>query len=250
MDKRRADELLVQTGQAASRSQARRLILEGRVTLNTGEQLDKPGKALSAGTLLIITDPPRFVSRGGDKLEAYLERYPINLQDCHVLDVGASTGGFTDCALQRGAASATCVDVGHAQLHPSLSENPRVTNIEGLNARELATAKLPRDTYDLTVMDLSFISLRQVLPAVWPRLAVDGTLIALVKPQFEAGPEETRRTKGIVRDEKVRQRCLTGVKSFTLTELPDAQFIGDMDCPVTGGDGNREFLLGLRKGGQ
>jgi 23S rRNA (cytidine1920-2'-O)/16S rRNA (cytidine1409-2'-O)-methyltransferase len=249
MDKIRADDLLVRAGQAASRSQARRLILEGRVSGPAGEPVDKPGRFLPADAPLSVKDPPRFVSRGGDKLAAWLERFPENISGRHLLDVGASTGGFTDCALQAGAASATCVDVGHGQLHPRLLEDPRVTNLEGVNARHLDPATLPRPAYGLIVMDLSFISLTQVLPAVWPVLEPGGLLVALVKPQFEAGPEETRRTKGIIRDEAVRQRTLATVRLFAEGNLPGARVLGQMDCPVTGGDGNREFLLGLTKTG-
>ena len=247
MPKTRADDTLVQTGQAASRSQARRLILEGRVRDQSGELVDKPGRAVPEGVTLTVVDPPRFVSRGGDKLAAWCERFPLRFEGVHLLDVGASTGGFTDCALQSGAVSASCVDVGHGQLHPTLQTDPRVTNLEGVNARHLDPTDLPRPDYGVVVMDLSFISLRSVLPAVWPCLAPGGTLIALVKPQFEAGPEETRKTKGIIRDEAVRQQCLAMVRAFALDTLPGAQHIGEMDCPVAGGDGNREFLLGLRK---
>ncbi|MBC2595359.1 TlyA family RNA methyltransferase [Ruficoccus amylovorans] len=249
MEKTRADDLLVRSGQAASRSQARRLILEGRVSTPGGELVTKPGRFLPPDTLLSVKDPPRFVSRGGDKLAAYLEHFPADLGGRRLLDVGASTGGFTDCALQAGAASATCIDVGHGQLHPSLLDDSRVTNLEGVNARHLDPATLPHPSYDLISMDLSFISLTQVLPAVWPLLEPGGLLVALVKPQFEAGPEETRRTKGIIRDEAVRQRTLSTIKLFATGNLPGARVVGEMDCPVTGGDGNREFLLGLTHDG-
>ncbi len=247
MPKLRADDALVKTGQAASRSQARRLILEGRVRDQDGEVVTKPGRNVPDETTLTVVDPPRFVSRGGDKLAAWCACFPLDFTGAHLLDVGASTGGFSDCALQAGAASATCVDVGHGQLHPHLLADERVTNLEGINARHLDPATLPRPGYDVVVMDLSFISLRSVLPAVWPCLNEGGTLIALVKPQFEAGPEETRRTKGIIRDEAVRQQCLTAVKAFALDTLPGAKLVGEMDCPVAGGDGNQEFLLGLCK---
>ncbi|MGE9293337.1 MAG: TlyA family RNA methyltransferase [Puniceicoccales bacterium] len=247
MEKTRADDLLVRAGQAASRSQARRLVLEGRVSLSGGEPVTKPGRFLPPDTALVVENPPRFVSRGGDKLAAYLERFPEDISGVHLLDVGASTGGFTDCALQMGASNATCIDVGHGQLHPSLLEDPRVTNLEGVNARHLDPSILPHPSYGLITMDLSFISLTQVLPAVWPALTSGGLLIALVKPQFEAGPEETRRTKGIIRDEAVRQRTLSTVRLFAEGNLPGAHVVGEMDCPVTGGDGNREFLLGLRR---
>src|SRR5215207_5396711 len=187
--KRRLDELLVERVLAESRAQAKALIMSGRVLRGT-ERLDKPGKDFPADVELTIAQPPRFVSRGGEKLAAALERFALDLRDAHILDVGASTGGFTDCVLQAGAADVVCVDVGRAQLHAKLRADPRVTNLEKINARHLRAADLPRAEFDFIVMDLSFISLKSVLPAVWPLLRIDGTLVALVKPQFEAGKAE------------------------------------------------------------
>ncbi len=246
MPKVRLDELLVIRGLSPSRAQAKALIMSGRVRHGT-ERLDKPGKEYPAEIELTVDQPPRFVSRGGDKLTAYLEKFPIDLTGAHVLDVGASTGGFTDCALQAGAVSATCVDVGHGQLHEKLRRDPRVTNLEKRNARHLAPGDLPRTDYDLVVMDLSFISLKSVLPAVWPFVRSGGTLVALVKPQFEAGKAEVDKGQGIIRDDAVRLRVLAEVRDFALRELPGAGLIGDLECPVHGADGNREFLLGLSK---
>jgi 23S rRNA (cytidine1920-2'-O)/16S rRNA (cytidine1409-2'-O)-methyltransferase len=246
--KQRLDELLVARGLVPSRAQAKALIMSGRVRHGT-ERLDKPGKEYPLNLELAIDQPPRFVSRGGDKLAAWLERFPLDLSGRHLLDVGASTGGFTDCALQAGAASATCVDVGHGQLHERLRRDPRVTNLEKVNARHLAAGDLPRSSYDLVVMDLSFISLKSVLPAVWPFLRPDGTLIALVKPQFEAGKAEVDRGQGVIRDDAVRARVLDEVRAFALRELPGARLRGEMECPVHGTDGNREFLLGLDRAG-
>ncbi|MDQ5978867.1 MAG: rRNA (cytidine1920-2-O)/16S rRNA (cytidine1409-2-O)-methyltransferase [Verrucomicrobiota bacterium] len=242
----RLDELLVARGLSPSRAQAKALIMSGRVRHGT-ERLDKPGKEYPADHELTIDQPPRFVSRGGDKLSAYLEQFPLDLTGAHVLDVGASTGGFTDCALQAGAVSATCVDVGHGQLHEKLRRDPRVTNLEKINARHLSSGELPRSDYDLVVMDLSFISLKSVLPAVWPFLRPGGTLIALVKPQFEAGKAEVDKGQGIIRDDAVRLRVLSEVRDFALRELPGATLRGELECPVHGADGNREFLLGLGK---
>ena len=244
--KQRLDELLVTRGLAESRSQAKALIMSGRVRHGT-ERLEKPGKEYPADLEVSVDQPPRFVSRGGEKLAAYLERFPADLRGAHVLDVGASTGGFTDCALQAGAASATCVDVGTAQLHDRLRRDPRVTNLEKVNARHLADGMLPRSSYDAVVMDLSFISLRSVLPAVWPFLRAGGVLIALVKPQFEAGKAEVDRGQGVIRDDAVRLRVLNEVRTFALRELPGAALHGECESPVHGADGNREFLLGLRK---
>lgn len=240
----RLDELLVENGQAASRSQAKALILAGKVLLGT-ERLDKPGRSLPADTDLTVEQAPRFVSRGGEKLEGFLDQFEISMAGMHVLDVGASTGGFTDCSLQRGAASATCVDVGRAQMHNKLLQNPRVTNLEKTNARHLKPGDLPQDSYPRIVMDLSFISLTKVLPAVWHFLEPGGCLIALVKPQFEARKEEVDAGRGIIRDPTVQDRVLGEIRDFALSELPGAELIGTMDSPIKGTDGNREFLIGL-----
>jgi 23S rRNA (cytidine1920-2'-O)/16S rRNA (cytidine1409-2'-O)-methyltransferase len=244
--KQRLDELLVARGLSETRSQAKALIMSGRVRHGT-ERLDKPGKEYAADYELTIDQPPRFVSRGGEKLAAFLEKFPVNLTGANLLDIGASTGGFTDCALQAGAVSATCVDVGHGQLHERIRRDPRVTNLEKTNARHLQPGDLPRTSYEAVVMDVSFISLKSVLPAVWPFLAAGGTLIALVKPQFEAGKTEVDKGQGIIRDDVVRLRVLAEVRGFALQELPGAEVFGEMECPVAGADGNREFLLGLTK---
>ena len=244
--KLRLDELLVARRLAASRAQAKALIMTGRVLHGT-ERLDKPGKDFPADLALTIEQPPRFVSRGGEKLAAALDRFALDLHGAHVLDIGASTGGFTDCALQAGAADAVCVDVGRAQLHAKLRSDPRVTNLEKLNARHLTPADLPRREFDAVVMDVSFISLTVVLPAVWPFLRSGGALVALVKPQFEAGKSEADKGRGVIRDPAVQEAALARVRDFALAELPGARLIGTMDSPITGADGNREFLLGLRK---
>ena len=244
--KQRLDELLVARGLAPTRAQAKALIMSGRVRHGT-ERLDKPGKEYAADYDLTIDQPPRFVSRGGEKLAAFLEQFPMDLTGAHVLDVGASTGGFTDCALQAGAVSATCVDVGHGQLHEKIRRDPRVTNLEKTNARHLSPGALPRASYDVVMMDLSFISLKSVLPAVWTFLRPGGNLIALVKPQFEAGKAEVDKGEGIIRDDAVRARVLAEVRDFARRELPGAELRGEMECPVHGADGNREYLLGLTK---
>lgn len=244
--KLRLDELLVQRGLAPTRAQAKALIMSGRVRRST-ERLDKPGKEFAEDVELTIDQPPRFVSRGGEKLAGAIERFGLDFRGAHVLDVGASTGGFTDCALQAGAADVVCVDVGRAQLHAKLLNDPRVTNLEKINARHLETTELPRREFDVVVMDLSFISLKSVLPAVWPRLRAAGVLIALVKPQFEAGKAEADRGHGVIRDPAVQERALAGVRDFALSELSHVKLVGTMDSPITGTDGNREFLLVLRK---
>jgi 23S rRNA (cytidine1920-2'-O)/16S rRNA (cytidine1409-2'-O)-methyltransferase len=244
--KSRLDELLVARGLASTRTQARALIMAGRVLGKTG-RLEKPGKEVPCDAEFIVEQPPRFVSRGGEKLQGALEGFALDLRGAHVLDIGASTGGFTDCALQAGAASAVCVDVGRGQLHARLVSDPRVVNLEKVNARHLDAVELPRREFDLAVADLSFISLKAVLPAVWPRVRSGGVLVALVKPQFEAGRAEASKGRGVIRDEAVRRAALVGVRDFALARLPGARLVGTMDSPIAGADGNREFLLCLRK---
>ena len=246
MKRLRLDELLFTRGLAESRAQAKALIMAGHVLHGT-ERLEKPGKAVAIDLELTVEKPPRFVSRGGEKLAAALVHFALNLQGAHVLDVGASTGGFTDCVLQAGAADVVCVDVGRAQLHARLRADPRVTNLEKLNARLLRAGDLPRDIFDTIVMDVSFISLTAVLPAIWPFLRAGGTLVALVKPQFEAGKSAVDKGRGVIRDPAVQEATLTRVRDFARTDLPGAQVIGAIDSPITGADGNREFLLCLQK---
>jgi len=246
MKKIRLDELLVLRGLAESRAQAKALIMSGRVLRGT-ERLDKPGKDFPEDIELTVEQPPRFVSRGGEKLSAALEAFALDLRGAHVLDVGASTGGFTDCSLQAGAADVVCVDVGRAQLHAKLRADQRVTNLEKINARHLTAADLPRSEFDAIVMDLSFISLKSVLPAVWPLLRTSGVLVALVKPQFEAGKAEVDKGRGVIRDAAVQEATLASVRDFALAELTGATLIGTIDSPITGADGNREFLLVLRR---
>jgi 23S rRNA (cytidine1920-2'-O)/16S rRNA (cytidine1409-2'-O)-methyltransferase len=244
--KQRLDELLVARGLAETRSQAKALIMAGRVLHGT-ERLEKPGKDYPVDLELNVEQPPRFVSRGGEKLAGFLEKFTVDLRGAAMLDVGASTGGFTDCALQAGAVSAVCVDVGRAQLHAKLTNDPRVTNLEKINARHLKLGDLPGDNFDAVTMDLSFISLKAVLPAVWPFLRNGGTLIALVKPQFEAGKAEVDKGRGVIRDRAVQDAVLADVTAFALAQLRGAVLIGSMDSPITGADGNREFLIGLHK---
>jgi len=242
----RLDELLVTQGLADTRSRAKALILAGKVKLGT-DRLDKPGRSLPANTAVEVESPPRFVSRGGEKLEGFLDQFKIDVTGMRHLDVGASTGGFTDCCLQRGTISATCVDVGRAQMHNQLIQDPRVTNIEKTNARHLQVGDLPFDDYPLIVMDLSFISLTKVLPAVWQFLAPEGQLIALIKPQFEAEKREVDAARGIIRDQAIQQRILVSIQSFAIEQLTGATLIGTMDSPIKGTDGNREFLMGLTR---
>jgi len=244
--KLRLDELVVARGWAESRSQAKALIMAGRVLRGT-ERLDKPGREFPADADLRLAEAPRFVSRGGEKLAAALAGFSIDFRGAHVLDLGASTGGFADCALQAGAVSVACVDVGRAQLHARLRSDPRVTNLERINARRLDSVELPRPEFDAVVMDLSFISLTAVLPAAWRRLRLGGVLVALVKPQFEAGKAEADKGRGVIRDPAVRAAALERVREFALARLPGAALVGVLESPLAGADGNREFLLALRK---
>jgi 23S rRNA (cytidine1920-2'-O)/16S rRNA (cytidine1409-2'-O)-methyltransferase len=246
MKKMRLDELLVTRGLAETRAQAKALIMSGRVWRGT-ERLDKPGKDFPTDVELAIEELPRYVSRGGEKLAAALTKFTFDVRGAHVLDVGASTGGFTDCLLQAGAADVVCVDVGRAQLHARLRADPRVTNLEKVNARYLQPHDLPRSEFDVIVMDLSFISLKAVLPAVWPMLRRGGRLVALVKPQFEAGKAEVDKGQGVIRDRAVQNATLASVRDFALHELRGAVLIGSIDSPIEGADGNREFLLCLQK---
>jgi len=243
--KQRLDELLVARGLAASRSQAQALIRAGKVRHGT-ERLDKPGKDYPVDLEIEIEQPPRFVSRGGEKLAGALEHFQLSLTGAHVLDIGASTGGFTDCALQAGAADVVCVDVGRAQLHGKLRADPRVTNLEQINARELRAEQLPRAEYDAIVIDVSFISLRSILPPAWPLLRAGGVLVALVKPQFEAGKAEADKGHGVIRDPSVHARVVSDIVDCASAQ-GDNTVLGTMDSPLTGADGNREFLLALHK---
>lgn len=245
-ERMRADELLVVRGLASSRTLAQALILAGKVRTGPDSVVAKSSQKISVESQLTVEQPPRFVSRGGEKLEGALAHFAIEVKSLHALDVGASTGGFTDCLLQRGAASVTCVDVGQAQLHSKLRSDARVTNFERLNARELPAAQLPHKEYPIVVMDVSFISLTTVLPSVWSRLAVGGWLVALVKPQFEATRQEADKSRGIIKDPLVHERIVREITA-TAASMPGAKVLGSMDSPILGGEGNREFLLAVQR---
>ncbi|MDR2429798.1 MAG: TlyA family RNA methyltransferase [Puniceicoccales bacterium] len=243
----RADELLVLQGKAPTRTLAKALIMAGKVRAGPHTLIAKPATALPPDTPLHIETPPRYVSRGGEKLAHALAHFHIDPTRLHALDIGASTGGFTDCLLQHGATHIDCVDVGHGQLHPKLRANPRVTNLEKINARTLATHPLPRPDYALIVMDLAFISLTKTLAPAWARLTPGGHLIALIKPQFEAQKTEADKTSGIIRDPAIHTRIVEEIRTFAQTRLPRVELLGTTPSPIQGGDGNREFLIALHR---
>lgn len=224
-------------GLAPSREQARSRIEEGRVLVG-GAPAEKSSRLVSpAEPVELLGPPPRFVGRGGEKLDAALERFGVEVAGRAALDAGASTGGFTDCLLQRGAASVVAVDVGTGQLHERVRADPRVTVLDRTNVRNLV---LPRPV-ELVVADLSFISLGTVAPALVGANAEPGAdVVVLVKPQFEAGRAEAARGKGVIRDAAVWRRVLEEVRSALTTQR--AAMMGAMVSPLTGADGNVEFL--------
>ena len=234
----RADQLLVHRGLAESRETARRLIMAGRARSGT-LTLVKPATMLDEGAPLDLSEIEPYVSRGGRKLEAALDTFAVDPDGLRCLDVGASTGGFTDCLLQRGATSVVAVDVGRGQLHQRLREDPRVTSMERTNARDLP--ELP--PLDLFVADVSFISLRKVLPSVASRLPARTQGVVLLKPQFEAGPADVPRG-GVVRDEAVRRRVLDEFRQWAFDE--GWEILDSADCAVAGDRGNREIVVHMR----
>lgn len=234
---RRIDIWLVETGAFPSRAKAREAIEAGLVTLN-GHVVHKPAENVTASDHVVARAPYPWVSRGGVKLAAALEHFTFDPDGLVCLDAGASTGGFSDVLLTRGAAKIYAVDVGSAQLHPRIAADPRVRVMEQTDIRTLdANALDPRP--QLAVCDVSFISLKLVLPAIFNALAPAASLIALIKPQFEAGP--ARVAKGIVRDEKVRQEVCCAI--VECVEAAQWRVKGLIPSPIAGGDGNVEFLI-------
>ena len=242
MPRQRLDVLLVNRGLVPSRERARALILAGQVQVN-GQPATKAGVnvASDADIALSVPDHP-YVGRGGLKLAHALDTFGIEATGALALDIGASTGGFTDVLLQRGARQVVALDVGHGQLDWRLRTDPRVVVREHVNARYLPPEDLP-GPFDLVTIDVSFISLRQIFPIVPPRLSPDGHVVALVKPQFEAGREDVERG-GLVTDPAVHARVLDHVRAAAravgLTPMADTP------SPITGATGNQEFLLHLR----
>ncbi|MGH8918013.1 MAG: TlyA family RNA methyltransferase, partial [Actinomycetes bacterium] len=230
---------------AESRTQAHTLILEGRVHVG-GAPADRPSRLVSPAEALTVSGPPpRYVSRGGHKLEAALDRFGLDVAGLEVLDAGASTGGFTDCLVQRQAAHVVAVDVGRGQLHNRMLRHPQVTSIERRNIRQGGTAGLPGAPYALVVADLSFISLRTVAGPLVDLTRLDGDLVLLVKPQFEAGRVEVSAGRGVIVDPEVWLRALRDVGSAFPSQ--GATMMGAMVSPLRGADGNVEFLVHLRR---
>jgi 23S rRNA (cytidine1920-2'-O)/16S rRNA (cytidine1409-2'-O)-methyltransferase len=241
----RLDALLVERGLAASRERARALILAGSVRVD-GQPASKAGTAVAPDADIAVASPDHpYVGRGGIKLAHALDVFAISAQGRLALDIGASTGGFTDVLLQRGAYRVVALDVGHGQLDWKLRNDPRVVVIERMNARRLTPADLPVEAraFDVITIDVSFISLRHILPAVPPLLRPGADVIALVKPQFEAGRAEVGRG-GIVHDEAVQRRAVEDVSAAA--DALGLRRVGTAESPIAGMEGNREFLIHLR----
>jgi 23S rRNA (cytidine1920-2'-O)/16S rRNA (cytidine1409-2'-O)-methyltransferase len=232
--KKRLDVLLVERGLAESRAQAQALVLAGRVP-----GFAKPGDQVDDAAELAVDSPPPYVSRGGEKLANALDALGVDPRGLDCLDVGASTGGFTDVLLQRGARRVIALDVGYGQLHERLRRDPRVTVLERVNARALESLPFPPE---LVTCDVSFISVRKVLPAVLPLAAPGWMALVLVKPQFEAGRADVPRG-GVVRDPEVHRRVLRDVAEAALAW--EAEPAGVVDSGLPGPKGNREFFLHL-----
>ena len=242
MPRHRLDVLLVTRGLVPSRERARALILAGQVQVN-GQPATKAGVSVAGDADIVLSVPDHpYVGRGGLKLAHALDAFGIDVTGALALDVGASTGGFTDVLLQRGARQVVALDVGHGQLDWRLRTDPRVVVREHVNARYLAPDDLP-GPFDVVTIDVSFISLRQIFPIVPPRLSPNGHLVVLVKPQFEAGRQDVERG-GLVTDPAVHARVLDQVRAAAravgLTPMADTP------SPITGATGNQEFLLHLR----
>jgi 23S rRNA (cytidine1920-2'-O)/16S rRNA (cytidine1409-2'-O)-methyltransferase len=238
----RLDKVIKQRRLIRSRSRAQRMIEAGRVTVD-GRIVDRPGHPIDPEAEIEILAFERFVSRGGEKLEAALVQFRIDPRGKVCLDVGASTGGFTDCLLQRKAGKVYAVDVGHDQLHPSLRRDERVVVREGLNARYLEPEDIG-EAIELAVIDVSFISLRLILPPLAGILAPSGDVVALVKPQFEVGKEKLP-PDGVVKSEADRQAVLEDLRAFIESKTP-WHVIAEMPSPVQGEKGNVEVFLHMQ----
>lgn len=242
----RADVVLAEQGLAENCEKAKRLIMAGQVSLvEQGRRslVAKPGQQVARTAVLEVRESERFVSRGGYKLLSALEGFGLDVAGMVALDAGASTGGFTDCLLQFGAARVYAVDVGHGLLHWKLLRDPRVINMERINLRHAPPDLLPEQV-DLVVADCSFISLRLVLPSCLPFLKPQGQVLALVKPQFELGPEHT--VKGVVRSSELQLRAVNDIREFARLEL-GLTALGVLPAGIKGPKGNQEYLVHLTR---
>jgi len=244
--KQRLDILLVERGLSETREKAKRAIMAGIVYSNE-TRLDKPGDKVNEDIPLQIKgNILPYVSRGGLKLEKALKEFDISVEDKILLDIGASTGGFTDCALQNGAKSSYALDVGYNQLAWKLRSDPRVVVMERTNFRYVKPSDFIKEMPNLATIDVSFISLKLILPVLKQLLCNKSNIIALIKPQFEAGKDQVGK-KGIVRDPKVHEEVIKKIKDFSIQEGYDV--INLTYSPITGGEGNIEFLLHLNWSG-
>ncbi|MCI7699417.1 MAG: TlyA family RNA methyltransferase [Akkermansia sp.] len=242
MPKQRLDVLIVSRGLCDSREQAQRLILAGEVSVRE-QVITKPGTKVDDSLPITLKSKPKYVSRGGLKLEGALQAFPVSVQGKVCLDIGSSTGGFTDCLLQNGALRVHAVDVGTNQLVWKLRNDPRVIVREQFNARYMTPEDLG-EKVELIVSDVSFISLTKILPAAYGCLLPGGDLLVLIKPQFELQPEDIG-AGGIVRDPELHQRAVDKIHDFVVNEL-GREWMGIADSPIKGMEGNKEFLAWLR----
>ena len=243
----RLDQALVDRGLCPSREKAKRAILAGTVRIN-GQRAAKASDKVRDTDEVTLDEPEKFVSRGGYKLEHALRHFGVAAKDLTAIDLGASTGGFTDCLLQEGARCVYAVDVGHGQLAWKLRQDPRVVVMEKTNARELSAASFPKpfSPVDLVVIDCSFISLQKLLPAAVALLRPSAKLIALVKPQFEAGKTEVDKGEGVITDPAIHQRVLRELRVF-VEAMGALNWTGVVESPLLGPAGNKEFLVLLEK---
>jgi 23S rRNA (cytidine1920-2'-O)/16S rRNA (cytidine1409-2'-O)-methyltransferase len=279
----RLDQLLVERGLCESREKAKRLVLAGQVRIN-GQTARKPSDSVKPADELLVATPEKFVSRGGHKLEHALQHFEVDVAGLTAIDLGASTGGFTDCLLQRGANRVFAVDVGQGQLAWKLRQDPRVVVMEKTNARYLtcadfadgdkeqastsksatteaerhrgqwsecrprdSTSKSPEPPADVVVVDCSFISLKKILPAAAALLKPGGRIVALIKPQFEAGKAEADKGRGVITDAAVHERVQTELRDFVAAQA-GLCWRGVIESPLLGPAGNKEFLVLIEKG--
>ncbi|HEY0104612.1 MAG TPA: TlyA family RNA methyltransferase [Rhizomicrobium sp.] len=242
-DDLRADVFLVNKGYAKSRTEAQSAIRSGRLKVN-GEIVVKPSRTLEPDAVVEYVPPHPYVSRGALKLIAALDHFALSPEGLVCLDVGASTGGFTQVLLERGAAKVYAVDVGHTQMHPKVRREPRVVSIDGVNARALTRTHIP-EIPQAVVVDVSFIGLKLALPPALSLAGGGAWLVALVKPQFEVGRTAIGKG-GIVRDVEPRDAAVGDICAW-LAEQPGWRLIGRIESPIEGGDGNREFLVAAKK---